>query len=29
MPTIKFTAATITFLEGIHGKQVDYVDNKL
>lgn len=29
MPTIKFTAAKIKFLEGIHGKQVDYFDKKL
>ena len=29
MPTIKFTAAKIKFLEGTHGKQVDYFDEKL
>jgi integrase len=29
MPTVKFTAAKIKFLEGIHGKQVDYFDKKL
>lgn len=29
MPTIKFTAAKIKFLEGTHGKQVDYFDAKL
>jgi integrase len=29
MPSIKFSAAKIKFLEGVHGKQVDYFDKKL
>jgi integrase len=29
MPSIKFTAAKIKFLEGTHGKQVDYFDKAL
>ena len=29
MPSIKFTAAKIKFLEGAHGKQVDYFDKAL
>ena len=29
MPTIKFSAAKIKFLEGTHGKQVDFFDKKL
>jgi integrase len=29
MPSIKFTAAKIKFLEGVHGKQVDYFDKGL
>ena len=29
MPSIKFTAAKIKFLEGVRGKQVDYFDKAL
>jgi hypothetical protein len=29
MPSIKFSAAKIKFLEGAHGKQVDYFDKTL
>jgi integrase len=29
MPSIKFSAAKIKFLEGVHGKQVDYFDKAL
>jgi integrase len=29
MPSIKFSAAKLKFLEGIHGKQVDYFDKSL